>query len=53
MGKLQDAHEAYQVIVKVLKAKNLFIKKAKQKVEINKTEAAIASVVGKKKVQFH
>ena len=50
--ELQATHEAYQVLVKVIRAKNTFIKKTAQKREenIKKAEhAAVAASVFKKK----
>ena len=52
MNKMQDTHEAYQVLVKVIRAKNNFIKKAKAKREANIKAAencTIAATVFKKK----
>ena len=40
MQKLNDTHEAYQVIVKVISAKNKFIKKAKETKLRKEAEAA-------------
>ena len=40
MQKLNDTHEAYQVIVKVIAAKNKFIKKARETKMRKEAEAA-------------
>ena len=61
MKKLQDTHEAYQVLIKVMKAKNRFIKKAEEKKEKNikaaENVAVLANVfmkkgLGRKSVSF-
>ena len=50
--EMQDIHEAYQVLLKVIRAKNTFIKKAREKREANMKAAestATAAAVFKKK----
>ena len=49
---MQDTHEAYQVLIKVIRAKNTFIKKAVAKREANikaAESATLAATVFKKK----
>ena len=54
MQRLQETHEAYQVIVKVIKAKNSFIRKATDKKEerekVTSQANMMASVFKKKSI---